>query len=270
MFYDRHIRGLLGYFARRTNDPEVAADLAAETFASALVARRRFRAPAAPGGGLAVHDRARRLADYHRQRPRRRRGCAARSRWSAGRWPRRRPHDPDARRRHRHDAARGPPGRRSARRSRRTSSRTAATARSRSSCRSPRPRSASASRAGSGPCGGVSEARRERGLHLGAADATSSRRRRREERRRGASGGRRGRCARALEPAGSRGRGGLAAAAAAFVLAVLALAPHRIDRAASPQVVATIRVAGTLTAAAYGDGCLWITDFAGTLVRSIP
>ena len=47
VFYDRHIRALLGYFARRTGDPEVAADLAAETFASALVARRRFR----PGGG---------------------------------------------------------------------------------------------------------------------------------------------------------------------------------------------------------------------------
>jgi len=32
--YGRHIRAPLGYFARRTGDPEVAADLAAETFAS--------------------------------------------------------------------------------------------------------------------------------------------------------------------------------------------------------------------------------------------
>src|ERR671928_142087 len=36
-FYDRHARTVLGYFARRTRDPEVAADLTAETFASATV-----------------------------------------------------------------------------------------------------------------------------------------------------------------------------------------------------------------------------------------
>ena len=35
VFYDRHVRSMLGYFARRTGDPEVAADLTAETFASA-------------------------------------------------------------------------------------------------------------------------------------------------------------------------------------------------------------------------------------------
>ena len=29
VFYDRHIKSLLGYFARRTRDPEVAADLTA-------------------------------------------------------------------------------------------------------------------------------------------------------------------------------------------------------------------------------------------------
>ena len=62
VFYDRHIRGLLGYFARRTNDPEVAADLAAETFASALVARRRFRRAGAPGGAWRYTIAGRRLA----------------------------------------------------------------------------------------------------------------------------------------------------------------------------------------------------------------
>ena len=40
-FYDRHVRMLLGYFARRTGDPHVAADLVAETFASAIVAQER-------------------------------------------------------------------------------------------------------------------------------------------------------------------------------------------------------------------------------------
>jgi DNA-directed RNA polymerase specialized sigma24 family protein len=44
-FYDRHARVAFGYFARRTRDPEVAADLTAETFASAIVAQRRFLGP---------------------------------------------------------------------------------------------------------------------------------------------------------------------------------------------------------------------------------
>ena len=43
LFYRRHFEGLLGFFARRTRDPELAADLTAETFAAALHARRRYR-----------------------------------------------------------------------------------------------------------------------------------------------------------------------------------------------------------------------------------
>src|SRR5215218_2646367 len=39
----RHAEPLLGYFARRTADPELAADLCAETFAAALASRRRYR-----------------------------------------------------------------------------------------------------------------------------------------------------------------------------------------------------------------------------------
>src|SRR5215210_3862520 len=57
LFYDRHVKSLLGYFARRTHDPEVAADLTAETFAAALVARRRFKARRRAGRGVAVRDR---------------------------------------------------------------------------------------------------------------------------------------------------------------------------------------------------------------------
>jgi RNA polymerase sigma factor (sigma-70 family) len=66
-FYDRYIDMLLGYFARRVHDPEVAADLTAETFAAALVARRRFRRASTPAVawlfGIAQHK----LADYRRR-----------------------------------------------------------------------------------------------------------------------------------------------------------------------------------------------------------
>jgi RNA polymerase sigma factor (sigma-70 family) len=49
-FYDRYERPIVGYFMRRTSDPSVAADLAAETFAAALAAASRFRS----GGGSAA------------------------------------------------------------------------------------------------------------------------------------------------------------------------------------------------------------------------
>ena len=42
-FYERHAEGLLRYLARRTLDPEAAAELMAETFAEAFASRRRFR-----------------------------------------------------------------------------------------------------------------------------------------------------------------------------------------------------------------------------------
>jgi RNA polymerase sigma-70 factor (ECF subfamily) len=67
MFYDRHVRTVLGYFARRTGDPEVAADLTAETFASALAARRRYRPGGPPAGAWFFAIAARRLADYQRR-----------------------------------------------------------------------------------------------------------------------------------------------------------------------------------------------------------
>ncbi|HWK26511.1 MAG TPA: sigma-70 family RNA polymerase sigma factor [Solirubrobacter sp.] len=43
VFYRRHEGAVLGYFMRRTGDAEVAADLAAETFAAALLGARRYR-----------------------------------------------------------------------------------------------------------------------------------------------------------------------------------------------------------------------------------
>jgi RNA polymerase sigma factor (sigma-70 family) len=51
-FYDRHSRRLLAFFARRTFDPQVAADLTAETFAQAFAGRSGFRNPG-PGAAAA-------------------------------------------------------------------------------------------------------------------------------------------------------------------------------------------------------------------------
>ena len=67
LFYDRYIEMLLGYFARRVNNAEVAADLTAETFAAALASRRRFRRAKTPAVawlfGIAQHK----LGDYRRR-----------------------------------------------------------------------------------------------------------------------------------------------------------------------------------------------------------
>lgn len=41
-FYRRHLDMVVGWCARRTADPELAADLAAEVFAAALVAAARY------------------------------------------------------------------------------------------------------------------------------------------------------------------------------------------------------------------------------------
>ena len=89
-FYDRYVDMLLGYFARRAGDADAAADLTAETFAAALVARKRFRAASAPAVawlfGIAQHK----LAD-HRRRARRACGSTSGSAWSASRSGRRTP-----------------------------------------------------------------------------------------------------------------------------------------------------------------------------------
>jgi RNA polymerase sigma factor (sigma-70 family) len=42
VFYNRYFERVLAFFSPRTRDPELAADLTAETFAAALSARRRF------------------------------------------------------------------------------------------------------------------------------------------------------------------------------------------------------------------------------------
>ena len=67
VFYDRHVRALLGYFQRRTGDPQVAADLTAETFASAIVAQERYVATGAPALAWLYRIASRRLVDYQRR-----------------------------------------------------------------------------------------------------------------------------------------------------------------------------------------------------------
>lgn len=66
--YDRWAEPLLGYFYRRVPDPEVAADLMAETMAAAFESRSKFRDRGKPGSawlyGIAKHK----LAHYLRHR----------------------------------------------------------------------------------------------------------------------------------------------------------------------------------------------------------
>ena len=64
-FYDRYVRALLAFFQRRVGEPEAAADLAAETFAAALVARTRFRGESAATWLFSIAHH--KLADYRRR-----------------------------------------------------------------------------------------------------------------------------------------------------------------------------------------------------------
>jgi RNA polymerase sigma factor (sigma-70 family) len=48
VFYRRYERPVFAYFMRRTGDAELAADLAAETFAAALLSARRYRPGESP------------------------------------------------------------------------------------------------------------------------------------------------------------------------------------------------------------------------------
>src|SRR5688500_9361188 len=83
-FYERRVREVLGYMMRRTGDPETAADLTAETFAAAIVARRRFSAGGAPASAWLFTIAHRKLVDYQRrgyadERARRRLGMERRA-----------------------------------------------------------------------------------------------------------------------------------------------------------------------------------------------
>src|SRR4051812_40178527 len=66
-FYARHEPSVLRYFARRTHDPELAADLTSETFAAALAARRRYRPEKGAAGAWLFAIASRKLADAQRR-----------------------------------------------------------------------------------------------------------------------------------------------------------------------------------------------------------
>lgn len=66
-FYRRHLQAVLGFFLRRTGDPELTADLSAEVFAAALIAAERYRPGERPAlawlYGIAAHK----LSDSRRR-----------------------------------------------------------------------------------------------------------------------------------------------------------------------------------------------------------
>jgi RNA polymerase sigma factor (sigma-70 family) len=67
IFYRRHVRDVIAYLMWATRDPDTAADLTAETFAAALVARRRYRPGEAPARAWLFGIAANKLADWRRR-----------------------------------------------------------------------------------------------------------------------------------------------------------------------------------------------------------
>ena len=65
--YDRWADKLLAYFYRRVLDPDVAADLLAETFAVAYERRKRFRDVGKPGGAWLYGIAAKELSHWFRR-----------------------------------------------------------------------------------------------------------------------------------------------------------------------------------------------------------
>ena len=66
-FYERHAEALLRFFARRTLDPDTAAELTAETFAEAFMSRRRFRPRGLGGAGWLYAIARHQLSRFHRR-----------------------------------------------------------------------------------------------------------------------------------------------------------------------------------------------------------
>src|SRR5918911_3280351 len=66
-FYRAHVDAILAFFAHRTRDAELAADLTAETFAAALAGRRRYRPEAGAAGAWLYGIAMKKLADAQRR-----------------------------------------------------------------------------------------------------------------------------------------------------------------------------------------------------------
>ena len=66
-FYRRNLDRVLAFCAQRTSEPELAADVAAETFAAALIARRKYRAEQGSAEAWLLGIAAHKLADAQRR-----------------------------------------------------------------------------------------------------------------------------------------------------------------------------------------------------------
>ena len=67
IFYRRHVDAVLSFFRVRTGDPELAADLMAETFAAALLAAPRFKPRKEPAAAWLFTIARRKLIDSWRR-----------------------------------------------------------------------------------------------------------------------------------------------------------------------------------------------------------
>jgi RNA polymerase sigma factor (sigma-70 family) len=67
VFYRRHVDAILAFFRVRTGDPELAADLMAETFAAALLAAPRFKRRREPAAAWLFTIGRRKLIDSWRR-----------------------------------------------------------------------------------------------------------------------------------------------------------------------------------------------------------
>lgn len=67
IFYRRHVDAVLAFFRVRTGDPELAADLMAETFAAALIAAPRFKPRREPAAAWLFTIARRKLIDSWRR-----------------------------------------------------------------------------------------------------------------------------------------------------------------------------------------------------------
>jgi RNA polymerase sigma factor (sigma-70 family) len=67
IFYRRHVDAVLAFFRVRTGDPELAADLMAETFAAALLAAPRFKRRREPAAAWLFTIGRRKLIDSWRR-----------------------------------------------------------------------------------------------------------------------------------------------------------------------------------------------------------
>ena len=74
-FYLRNVDMLLGYFARRTGDADLAADLTSETFAAVLAGRRRYKPRKGAAAAWLFGIASRKLADAQRKGYAERRMC---------------------------------------------------------------------------------------------------------------------------------------------------------------------------------------------------